>query len=85
MIEIPCHYMVIPIGIIWPLIFRQLDTPVRVMAAGVGFSLCIEILQLPFFGRVTDIDDLILNFLGFLTGYLIYLLFRSVKQKIQGA
>lgn len=77
--------MFIPIGIIWPLVFRQLNTPVRVMAAGVGFSLCIEILQLPFFDRITDIDDLILNSLGFLTGYLIYLLFRSVKQKIQGA
>ena len=48
-------------------------------AAGVGFSLCIEILQLPFFDRVTDVDDLILNSIGFLIGYGAYLLVRVQK------
>ena len=74
--------MFIPIGIIWPAVFRKLDTHKKVMAAGAGFSLCIEILQLPFYDRVTDIDDLILNSLGFLIGYGIYLLVRKLKKKI---
>ena len=32
-------------------------------------SLAIEILQLPFFDRISDIDDLILNALGYSMGY----------------
>lgn len=71
--------MFIPLGIVWPCVFKKLDTHIKVIAAGVGFSLCIEILQLPFFDRVTDIDDLILNSVGFAVGYGIYLLVKAVK------
>ena len=49
-----------------------------IIAAGVGVSLAIEILQLPFFTRVTDIDDLILNSAGYLLGYGIYLLVKRL-------
>ena len=66
------------LGILWPHVFPQLDTHKKVIAAGVGYSLLIEILQLPFFDRVTDIDDLILNSLGFLMGYGIYLLGKAI-------
>lgn len=72
--------MFIPIGIIWPSVYRKLDTHKKVIAAGVGFSLFIEILQLPFYDRVTDVDDLILNSLGFLMGYGIYLLVKKVRR-----
>jgi len=70
--------MFIPIGVIWPLVYRDLNTHGKVIAAGVGLSLCIEILQLPFFDRVSDIDDLILNSLGFLMGYGLYLLVKAL-------
>lgn len=73
--------MFIPLGIVWPVCFKQLDSHRKVIAAGVGTSLLIEILQLPFFGRVSDIDDLILNSLGFLIGYGIYLLVKKSKKK----
>lgn len=73
--------MFIPIGIIWPMVFKELDSHGKVNAAGVGFSLCIEVLQLPFFDRVTDIDDLILNSVGFLIGYSMYLLVKKCKKK----
>ena len=72
--------MFIPVGIVWPIVYRQLDKPWKVIAAGIGFSLCIEIVQLPFFDRVSDIDDLILNSIGFLTGYGIYLLIKKAKK-----
>lgn len=72
--------MFIPLGIVWPSVFRQLDCHKKVIAAGVGASLCIEILQLPFFDRVSDIDDLILNSLGFLVGYGIYLLVKKLRR-----
>ena len=74
--------MFMPIGVIWPLVFRNLNTHKKAIAAGVGLSLFIEILQLPFFDRVSDIDDLLLNSLGFITGYGIYLLAKFIKKKI---
>lgn len=72
--------MFIPLGIVWPSVFRQLNTPVKAIGAGVGVSLFIEILQLPFFDRVSDIDDLILNSLGYLIGYGIYRLVKATKK-----
>ena len=73
--------MFIPIGIIYPIVYRKLDTHTKAIAAGVGFTLCIEILQLPFFDRVTDIDDLIMNATGYIIGYGIYLLVKNVSKK----
>ena len=72
--------MFIPLGIVWPAVFNKLNTHGKVIAAGVGVSLAIEILQLPFFGRASDIDDLILNSLGFLMGYGIYLLTKKLRK-----
>lgn len=70
--------MFIPLGIVWPICFRKLNTHGKTIAAGVGTSLVIEILQLPFFQRVSDIDDLLLNSLGYLAGYGLYLLVRKL-------
>ena len=72
--------MFLPLGIVWPVAFRKLDTHWKVIAAGAGTSLLIEILQLPFYDRVSDIDDLLLNTLGYLMGYGIYLLVRTLKR-----
>ena len=74
--------MFIPLGIVWPIVFKELDTPLKNLAAGAGFSLLIEILQLPFFDRVSDVDDLLLNTLGFAMGYGIYKLARLFKKKL---
>lgn len=73
--------MFIPVGIIWPIVFKELDTHKKAIAAGIGFSLVIEILQLPIYDRVSDIDDLILNSIGFLAGYGIYLLVKKLRRK----
>ena len=72
--------MFIPLGIVWPSVFRKLDSHGKVIAAGVGYSLLIELVQLPFFDRVSDIDDLLLNSLGFVLGYGIYLLAKAVNR-----
>lgn len=71
--------MFIPIGVIFPIVYKQLNTHGKVIAAGIGFSLFVELLQLPFHDRVTDIDDLLMNSIGFLTGYGLYLGFRKLK------
>ena len=73
--------MFIPLGIVWPSAFKRLDTHFKVIGAGVGVTLFIEILQLFFFDRATDIDDIILNSLGYLIGYAVYLLFGRVRRK----
>lgn len=75
--------MFIPLGIVWPVVFKELDTHAKVIAAGAGFSLLIEIIQLPFFDRVSDIDDLLLNSLGFIVGYGLYLLVRKIRSLIR--
>ena len=74
--------MFIPLGIVWPSVYKELDAHWKVISAGIGVSLCIEILQLPFYDRVSDIDDLLLNSLGFIIGYLLYLLAKSLKKNI---
>lgn len=73
--------MFIPLGIVWPAVFRELNTHTKAIAAGVGTSLLIEILQLPFYVRCSDIDDLILNSAGYLMGYGIYLLVKALRQR----
>ena len=73
-------FMFLPLGIVWPVAFRKLDSHWKVIAAGAGTSLLIEILQLPFFDRVSDVDDLILNTTGYLAGYGIYLLVRGISR-----
>lgn len=62
----------IPTGIVLPIIYKKPDSFWKVVAAGALVSLCIEILQLPFPSRVSDVDDLILNTLGVAVGYGIY-------------
>ena len=71
--------MFLPLGVIWPIAFRRLHTHKDVLLSGFATSLCIEILQLPFYDRVSDIDDLLLNTLGFAAGYCILLLARRIK------
>ena len=74
--------MFIPLGIVWPIVFKGLNSHWKVISAGVGCSLCIEILQLPFYDRVSDIDDLILNSIGFITGYLLYVLVKTIAKAV---
>ena len=72
--------MFIPSGIILPVVYRKLNSFWKVIAVGAVISLCIELLQLPFASRASDIDDLILNTLGVAAGYGIYAIFLRFKQ-----
>ena len=76
------YAMFIPVGIVWPYVFKELDKPWKAILAGIALSLVIEILQLPFYDRVSDIDDLILNSLGYFTGYGIYLLIKNQNKQL---
>lgn len=67
--------MFIPTGVVVPLLWKNRDSWGQVLQIGFGISLAIEILQLPFAVRASDVDDLILNTAGCLAGYGIYRLF----------
>lgn len=73
--------MFVPVGIIWPVCFKKLNTYWKVVLAGGGFSLFIELTQLCFFDRSTDIDDLILNTAGAAIGAAIYFLIKRAATK----
>ena len=73
--------MFIPSGIVLPIVYKRLNTSWKVILAGAGISLCIEIIQLPFSVRATDIDDLILNTIGVIVGCGIYTLVQCLRAK----
>lgn len=73
--------MFIPVGLVWPFCFKKLDTIGKTAFVGAGFSLLIEITQLPFYGRCSDIDDLILNTTGIFIGAIIYFCVKRLKAR----
>ena len=73
--------MFIPVGLVWPLCFQKLDTLGKTVLVAAGFPLFIEITQLPFYDRCSDVDDLILNTTGILIGALIYFSVKLLKNR----
>lgn len=69
--------MFLPFGFLLPLIWRNYRAPASVLFMGMGFSAAIEVCQL-FNHRTTDIDDLLMNTLGTILGYLIWRVFRKL-------
>ena len=64
-------FLLFPFGLLLPMVFKSVQKGKRVIGFGMLFSIMIEILQiLP--GRSSDIDDVILNTLGCILGYLLY-------------
>jgi len=75
--------MFIPVGSVWPFCFKKLDTIGKTVLAGAGLSLFIEITQLPFYDRSSDVDDLILNTTGTLIGAIIFFGIKRLTIRIQ--
>ena len=73
--------MFIPVGLVWPICFKQLDTLKKTVLWGAAFPLLIEITQIPFYSRCSDVDDLILNTTGIFLGALIYFGIKRLSKK----
>ena len=73
--------MFVPSGVVLPIVYRKLDRFWKVIGWGALISLCIELLQLPFASRATDVDDLIMNTLGAAVGYGLY---AAVRHAVKG-
>ena len=74
--------MFIPTGIMTPMIYKSRNSLGKVVCTGAAISLAIEILQLPFAVRTSDVDDLILNTAGCLVGYGIYALAKWIRKMV---
>lgn len=75
--------MFMPLGFLLPFIWEKFRSINNILCTGLGFSLAIEFCQL-FNHRATDIDDLMMNTLGAILGYLIWVcvsyLFNSISK-----
>ena len=69
--------MFIPVGFVWPLVFRKLNTYVKAVGACFLYTLVIEILQIFLYERTSDVDDLILNTAGAAIGAGIWFLIKK--------
>lgn len=73
----------VPLGILAPLIWDRLCRVLPMLGVSFGFSLLIELSQL-LNNRSTDVDDLILNTLGGLVGFGLFLLWdRCTKGRFR--
>ena len=69
----------IPYGFLLPKAYPSCGKWWRVIYCAVGFTMCIELFQLlSGFGRF-DVDDILLNVLGVVPGYLLYAVFQKLK------
>ncbi|MBD5134018.1 MAG: VanZ family protein [Clostridiales bacterium] len=71
--------MLIPFGFLAPLLWEKLRWW-RVLPAGLGFILAVELLQ-PLTWRSFDVDDILLNFLGVLAGAMLSALIQALLPK----
>ncbi|MBO7673772.1 MAG: VanZ family protein [Atopobiaceae bacterium] len=77
--------MFVPTGIVLPIVYPKLDSLAKVVGVCALISLAIELVQLPFHTRVTDVNDLMLNVAGGAIGYGLYALFRGIARRARKA
>ena len=69
--------MFMPLGFLLPLLWKEYHSLVRTAIIGFCFSCGIEFCQL-FNRRVSDVDDLLMNTLGAILGWLIWIVFSRI-------
>lgn len=72
----------IPLGFMLPCIWKKYEVLWKTSLSGITFSLIIELCQL-FNRRITDVDDLLMNTLGALIGWVIFRLLKEHLSKLQ--
>jgi glycopeptide antibiotics resistance protein len=61
--------LLLPMGLVGPVVFPWMDRWVRVLVASLALSSAIELAQLWVPDRSADVDDVLLNVAGALLGY----------------
>jgi glycopeptide antibiotics resistance protein len=70
----------LPFGFLLPLLWPKLNRFWKILLSGAAFSLLIELSQLLNI-RNSDIDDLLLNTLGAVAGFVLYRAFSAVTKR----
>jgi glycopeptide antibiotics resistance protein len=77
-------FILTPLGIILPFAWRKKHSVFLITAIGFLVSMAVETLQLVLGVGAFDVDDLILNTLGVIVGYILYkigeLLYRAINK-----
>lgn len=70
----------IPFGFVIP-ILTQKQTALRMLLLGMSASVLVELLQLVSMLGTFDVDDIILNTLGVLIGYVLFVIGRGIVRR----
>lgn len=71
----------LPFGFLAPIVFSKKQTFLRVLFAGIFFSIFIEAMQFLLATGISDIDDVFFNSCGAVVGYLLYAVFKQARRK----
>ena len=71
----------LPWGFILPIIFRRMDRVFLIFLSGFLLSLTVEAIQLISKVGCFDVDDLILNTLGAVLGYVFFVICDHIRRK----
>lgn len=77
----------LPLGFLMPLVLKRMRSFLKTAATGFLISFTIEVLQYEFAERIFDIDDIFLNGIGAVLGYMIfkigYFIYRIIKLNLR--
>lgn len=69
-----------PIGMFLPSLFSRCRNIIFTTILSLELSLCVEIVQLITKVGSFDVDDLLLNTLGGICGFIVYMVYRGIKR-----
>ena len=72
-----------PYGFFLPLLNRKYRKLIYIILLSFFFSLTVEIVQLYLKVGIFDVDDILLNSIGGITGYLFYLILNHIYRRIK--
>ena len=69
-----------PIGMFLPSLFSRCRNIIFTTLLSLEISLCVEVIQLVTKVGSFDVDDLLLNTIGGICGYIVYMVYRGIKR-----
>lgn len=72
-----------PFGFLLPITYNKINSFFKVVASSIVFILLVEVFQLLTKIGSFDVDDIILNLIGIMCGYIMFLLSRPIFEKNQ--
>src|SRR6185312_16642010 len=70
----------VPVGLILPVVRGRRTSVWEILLAGAGLSIFIETAQYVSGRRFADVDDVVLNALGAVIGYLVFVAFKHARR-----